>query len=75
MADETEQVLQHHELLLESRENTHISAFIQHYDGAEAEDLVRKTYYEHGHANGRKAVRHLGPSDRDIKAAVDTLVR
>ena len=74
MADETERLLQHHRLLLESRENAHMFAFMQHY-GAEAEDLIRKTYYEHGLANGKKALRHLGPNDRDVKAVVEILHR
>jgi hypothetical protein len=74
MVNDSECVLQHHRLLLESRENAHIFAFLQHY-GAEAEALVKKTYYEHGLANGEKALARLRPVGRDVRTAVDILIQ
>lgn len=64
----------HHRLLLESRENAHIFAFLQKY-GAEAEELVTKTNYEHGFACGKKALAKFKPASRDVKTAVEILVQ
>lgn len=66
--------LQHHRLLLESRENAHIRAFLERF-GGEAEELVRATYYEHGFANGQQALARATSDATDVKSAVQILLQ
>lgn len=70
MERDTRKSIQHYRLLFESRENAHIFAFIKKF-GSDAEELVRKTYYEHGLACGRKALAKYEPLSRDVKTVVE----
>lgn len=67
---ECERLIEHHRQLLESRENTHLRAFLDRF-GPEAEGLISKSYYEHGLASGKKALRAHRGASRDVKTAVE----
>jgi len=66
--------IQHHRLLLESRENAHLFAFLERF-GPEAEQVARRTYYEHGFANGKRAWAKASPASNDVATAVQILLR
>lgn len=69
---EKDELIQHHRLLLESRENAHIFAFLNKYG---VEELVKKTNYDHGFMCGKKALIQSKPVTCDVKTSVEILLK
>jgi len=66
-------LISHFRLLHESKENAHLSAFIEAF-GDEARTLIEKTNYQHGWKNGKKALKRFRPTKTDAPTVSSILV-